>query len=270
MLSLGIYSWFGYSLPLEKRLEMIKQAGFNATCLWFGHEEKMVADGLADEMPGLVRGMGLVLDNIHAPFWDHYLLWSESQDAMAKIRKELETTLLFCGKHHIPNMVAHLASGANFPPPSPSGLQLIRDLVSQAENLGVTIAVENTKRPAYLEYIFSNIQSPNLGFCYDSSHDFLPEQSRGLELEKWGDLLVTTHLSDNYGVNDDHLLPGKGTIDWQAIERYFPKNSYKGVLMLEVDGPDASKGFTPEEFLQSGYQWLRRFEEMLANKPSGL
>ena len=74
MLPLGMFSWFGYSLPLEKRLEMIKQAGFDATCLWFGDEEEMVEDGLADRMPGLVRGMALYLDNVHAPFRNHHLL----------------------------------------------------------------------------------------------------------------------------------------------------------------------------------------------------
>lgn len=270
MFPLGINSWFGYSLPLEKCLEMIKKAGFDATCLWFGHEEKMVRDGRADQMPGLVRGMGLALDNIHAPYEHSNLLWSELPEENELIRQELITSLQFCSKHEIPIIVLHITKGAYPPPITKNGLRIIQDLVNQAEGLGITMALENTRHPAYLEYIFSNIQSPNLGFCYDSSHDFLPEQSRGRELAKWGDLLVTTHLADNNGINDDHLLPGKGTIDWQAVERYFPNNSYKGVLMLEVDGSDSSKGFTPEEFLQNGYQWLRQFGKRLANIPSGL
>ena len=104
----------------------------------------MVKEGLADEMPALVRDMGLILDNIHAPFWDHHLLWSGSQDMIEQIQKELEVTLLFCAKHHIPKVVAHLATGYKMPPSS-SGMQVIRNLVTSAENLGVIIAIENTE-----------------------------------------------------------------------------------------------------------------------------
>ncbi|HEX9975614.1 MAG TPA: sugar phosphate isomerase/epimerase [Dehalococcoidales bacterium] len=258
MLRLGVFAWFGYPLPLDKRLQTIKQVGFSTTCLWFGNEEQMVRDGHADEMPELVRNQGLQLDNIHAPPENSNLLWSDSKASRSKIQQELIRVLSFCVKHHIPQMVMHVARGENPPPVTHSGLQLIQGLLSQAENSGVIIALENTKRNDYLDFVFSNIQSPNLGFCYDSGHDFISGQLQGKLLEKWGSLLVATHLSDNFGIDDDHLLPGKGTIDWQAVEKHFPKGSYKGSLMLEVGGSDASNALAPEEFLQIGYQWLRQ------------
>jgi sugar phosphate isomerase/epimerase len=263
MRRLGIYSWFGYQMPLEQRLTMIKQAGFDTTCLWFGHEEEMVRDGQADKMPDLVRRIGLHLDNIHAPFWNHYLLWSESGETIKKIRQELTDTLKFCGGHQIAYMVAHFG-GRDFPPGNENGLKIIRELVQQAEDIGVTIAAENGEGGnKYLDYIFEQIHSKNLAFCYDSSHDNISSEFRGSALQKWGKYLVTTHLSDNLGVDDDHLLPGKGAIDWDTVLGNFPKEAYQGVLMLEVDGPDASKGLTPERFLQIGYEWLREFDKKL-------
>jgi sugar phosphate isomerase/epimerase len=260
---LGIFAWFGFTLPLKKRLQMIKQVGFTTTCLWFGPEEQMFRDNRADEMPGLVRDMGLELDNIHVPFENSNLIWSESETSRSIIHKELTTALLFCGKHRIPQMVMHLTSGENPPPYTQNGQKLISSIVSQAEDTGVTIALENVQRNDYLDFVFSNPQSPNLGFCYDSGHDFLSGQSRGSLLKKWGDRLTLTHFSDNLGITDDHLLPGKGSIDWEAIIAYFPKSTYKGTLMLEVDGTDAVKGFKPEEFLQIGYQWLDQFKNNL-------
>jgi sugar phosphate isomerase/epimerase len=162
-------------------------------------------------------------------------------------------------------MVMHLSAGNTPPPPNQNGLQLIRDLVRQAENLGVTIALENAEDYGnhYLEFVFSNIRSPNLGFCYDSSHDFIAREFRGRALEKWGSLLAATHFSDNHGINDDHLLPGRGSIDWHAVTHRFPKSSYKGTLMLEVDGPEANKGFTAEGFLNAAYLKARELDEML-------
>ncbi len=267
MLPLGIFCWFGFDLPLKKRLELIAAAGFNATCLWFDNEEPMVRNGQADAMPGLVRQCGLLLDNIHAPFWRSNYLWSGIKSEQSAIREALSNSLLFCGKHQIPNMVVHLSAGKTPPPPNQNGLQVINELVRQAEDLGVTIALENAENFGnhYLDFVFSYIRSPNLGFCYDSSHDAIAREFRGQALEKWGSLLAVTHFSDNFGVNDDHLLPGRGSIDWQAVMRQFPKTSFKGTLMLEVDGPEANKGFTVESFLNTAYQKARELAAMLEN-----
>jgi sugar phosphate isomerase/epimerase len=265
VLQLGISSWFGYDLPLEKRLQMIVKAGFSATCLWFGEEEEMVRDGCADRIPVLVREQGLTLDNVHAAFRYCNLLWSESQKEKALFRQECSTALLFCAKHHIPNVVVHICLGTNPPPQTGGGISVIHDLVSQAEGSGVTIALENTLRPDYLEPIFSGIKSPNLGFCYDCSHDFLLGQSKGAILKKWGSLLVATHISDARGARDDHLQLGEGTIDWSTFVEAFPHNTYKGVLQLEI-GKHAAN-LAPETFLQTAYEKTLQLAEMLDKKP---
>jgi len=256
MLPLGIYGWFGYELPLEKRLKLIAEAGFTTTCIWFGHEEEMISDGRADEMPVLVHDAGLILENIHAPFWHSNYLWSESKNDQTKIRQELSNALSFCGKHHIPIMVMHLTAGDTPPPTNRKGLVLIHDLIKMAEDQNVIIALENNEDYGnhHLDFVFTNIRSPSLGFCYDSSHDAIAKEFRGRALEKWGPLLVATHFSDNNGINDDHLLPGRGSIDWHKVMKQFPKGSYKGTIMLEVDGPEANKGFTAEDFLKYAYQ----------------
>jgi sugar phosphate isomerase/epimerase len=256
MLPLGIYSWFGYKLPLEKRLKLIAEAGFTTTCLWFGHEEEMVQNGRADEMPAIVRDTGLILENIHAPFWHSNNLWAESKTDQSVIRQELTDTLSFCGKHQIPIMVMHLSAGKSPPPPNQNGLKLIRDLIKIAKDQNVIIAMENSEHHGniYLEYVFDNIKSFHLGFCYDSSHDAIAEVFRHKALEKWGHLLTETHFSDNYGVNDDHLLPGTGSINWQDVMKQFPSKGYRGTIMLEVNGPEAHTGFTPEDFLKIAYQ----------------
>jgi len=264
MLPLGIFSYYRFDIPHAKSFELIAKAGFSATCLWFGDEDPMIHAGQADEIPGLARKCGLACDNIHASFWHSNYLWSEQKSEQSVISEELSNALLFCAKHQIPNMVMHLSVGKTPPPPNQSGLQLIGKMVKQAENLGVTIATENTGRydSQYLDFVFSNIHSPNLGFCYDSSHDAIAEEFRGQALGKWGSLLATTHFSDNHGINDDHLLPGYGNIDWHNIMQKFPKN-YKGTLMLEVDGPEANKGFTPEGFLSTAYLKARELADMV-------
>jgi formylglycine-generating enzyme required for sulfatase activity len=40
---LGLFSWFGYRLPLEQRLALAAGAGFDTVSLWLGKEEELVA-----------------------------------------------------------------------------------------------------------------------------------------------------------------------------------------------------------------------------------
>jgi sugar phosphate isomerase/epimerase len=46
--------------------------------------------------------------------------------------------------------------------------------------------------------------------------------------------LITTHLHDNRGRADDHLVPGKGVIDWDAATLAFQKVGYDGAWMFEL------------------------------------
>ncbi len=266
MLPLGIFSWFGLDLPLENRLNLIKKAGFSTTCLWYGAEEDMVRNNQADFMPKLVRERGIKIDNIHVPYNNTNYIWSEANDKREVIWRELSDGIIYCSKHDIPIMVMHPVKGQAPPPPSKDGLEFFRQLVKKAENQNITIALENV--PAgneHLEYLFQQIPSPNLGFCYDSSHDNIATAFKRQALEKWGMRLATVHISDNMGKNDDHLVPGQGNIDWTTVISHIPK-SYIGALLLELDNPKALKGFKPLEFLISAYVQMQKLSEMLGKE----
>jgi sugar phosphate isomerase/epimerase len=129
------------------------------------------------------------------------------------------------------------------------GLRAICELVARAEQLGIIVAVENTRSPLHSDFVLSGIASPHLGLCYDSSHDFISGHSPCALLKKWGNRLVTTHLSDNEGTTDDHYIPGDGRIDWKAVQAAFPSTQYSSALLLEVV-PRASDGMTPQEFVR--------------------
>jgi sugar phosphate isomerase/epimerase len=266
MLPLGMFSWFGIDLPLESRLNLIKKAGFSTTCLWYGEEEDMVRNNQADLMPRLVQERGLKIDNIHVPYKNANYIWSEANNKREIIWRELTEEIIFCSKHNIPIIVMHPAKGQTPPPPNKYGLQFFRELVKTAENRNITIALENL--PAgneCLEYLFSQIPSPNLGFCYDSSHDNIAATFKWQALQKWGERLATAHISDNLGKKDDHFIPGQGNIDWTAVMSRIPKG-YIGALLLELDNPKALKGIKPGEFLISAYVQIKKLEEMLGKE----
>jgi sugar phosphate isomerase/epimerase len=46
--------------------------------------------------------------------------------------------------------------------------------------------------------------------------------------------ILTTHLHDNRGSRDEHLIPGDGTIDWEGVLLAFQKVGYEGTWMFEL------------------------------------
>jgi sugar phosphate isomerase/epimerase len=118
-------------------------------------------------------------------------------------------------------------------------LSSLEVLVPFAEKLGITIAIENIWFPTNtvdkLLDAISKFPSPALGICYDSGHANLMKMDRGFAecnplsawenhlpvewdseiLEKLLPFVTTCHIHDNNGQRDEHLLPGKGNIDWQ-------------------------------------------------------
>ena len=118
-------------------------------------------------------------------------------------------------------------------------------LLPVAEKTGVTIALENVWSPPctadMLVRIMKHFDSPWLGLCYDSGHAFIFDQGRkcpekscvpvswrcpvgeipwdGMMLEEMQPWIVNCHLHDNNGFSDQHLLPGKGLIDWDKVVR---------------------------------------------------
>ncbi|MFZ7119943.1 MAG: sugar phosphate isomerase/epimerase family protein [Eubacteriaceae bacterium] len=211
-----IFSWFGFVMPLQERLTLIKKNNFDATCLWW--EDEYYPESIpVDDMPVMVRKAGLDLDNIHCPYSDVNYLWSIDK---RELEKTMQTYLKYvdsCNYHRIPVMVMH-ATNKNFVNKNLTiGISAFKELVKYAENKNVKIAIENTRDFEIIDTLLTNIESSHFGLCYDSSHDWIAEQSRGDLVKKWKHRLFATHLSDNDMIDDKHWIPGDGMVIWENI-----------------------------------------------------
>lgn len=247
----GIFSWFGFVMPLHKRLELIKNAGFDAVTIWW-EDEQGNPKIKKEEMPKLVRNAGLVLENIHVPYNNSNDFWSESDIQRNKLVEKHIEWLYECASFDIPMMVIHVSEGENPPGPNLRGIKAIEKLVDIAEELNIKIAVENTRDLVHIPVILNEIKSDVLGFCFDSSHAHLKGIISGL-LTNFSDRLFATHISDNDGIHDRHWLPKNGEIDWGKIKRLFPQN-YSGFLTLEVYPTKQEQKNGPKEFIRKAYK----------------
>jgi len=260
----GMFSWFGYPMPFEERLVLIKEAGFSSTGFWLGPEEDIVAKGKIDLLPDLIRSRGLFLEYVHAPDIGCNDVWSKSVDKCEEWIHTYRSYIDLCKRHFIPFLVIHVSQSKGKQPgdPTKEGLVVLAELVKAAEDSGIKIAVENTMKPALLDIIFTGIQSDYFGFCYDTSHDFLYSLRPGELLERWGHRLMVTHLGDNDGVVDRHWLPGLGILDWKEIARWLPMKTFQGSLTLEVFSKDQEKE-SASDFMASAYQSIQWFQSLL-------
>ena len=96
-----------------------------------------------------------------------------------------------------------------------------------------------------------------VGICWDTGHANLArlDQTRGLHAV--GSRLIALHLNDNCGdKNDEHLLPGIGTVDWQAVIQALVDIDYQGDLTYETGrvGKLALAGAMQESLLRATYE----------------
>ena len=107
-----------------------------------------------------------------------------------------------------------------------------------ASRYGVRLAIEvipnELSTPsALVEVIESDIDATGLGICMDVGHARMMGDVVDA-IETCSGHVITTHLHDNRGRTDDHLVPGKGVIDWDATTVAFQKVGYDGVWMFEL------------------------------------
>ena len=106
----------------------------------------------------------------------------------------------------------------------------------------VSFAIENTPRgytrePTRLVELMTDLGAPNVGVVIDTGHrNIVGDPVEALRVI--GEHLITLHLHDNHGEQDEHLLPGLGTVDWNGVVGALSEIEYPGVFMYELSRPE--------------------------------
>jgi sugar phosphate isomerase/epimerase len=117
--------------------------------------------------------------------------------------------------------------------------QSIRQLYAASEEYGVTVAIENLpekygflmKTPEDFHRLYKETNLP-IGIVLDVGHANLEAQVEPF-LKKLPEKIVHIHVSDNVGINDQHLGIGYGAIDWQWFADALKKISYRQIVVTE-------------------------------------
>jgi sugar phosphate isomerase/epimerase len=131
-----------------------------------------------------------------------------------------------------------------------------------ASPLGVHLALEvipNRLSTAeqLVRMIEDDLELPDLGVCLDFGHAHLAGDLLDA-IETLSGHVLTTHVHDNRGRTDDHLLPFEGTIAWDAALMALQKIGYEGVLMFEL-----AAAAEPRLALERAEQVRERLQRMM-------
>jgi sugar phosphate isomerase/epimerase len=138
-------------------------------------------------------------------------------------------------------MVLHVATARDESDPRrwDAAFTSLEHLVLFARQRGVTIALENTPgemaTPSNLRHFLEDTRLPGLRLCFDAGHAHM-ETGALQAIETMRGLAVTTHLHDNHGEKDEHLLPFEGTIEWDNLMHAIPSDLPCVIELREQSG----------------------------------
>jgi len=176
----------------------------------------------------------LSIASVHGPIFsfDRFSLDEESE----RLRRYARAAVLLGSRALVVHPVLH----ANLHVCTVARQAMDRDIAlasALSEDLTGTccrLAIENVPHNswAYLRELFKNLPS-SAGMCFDTGHyQVRPEWSIGAAVEYFGDRVACWHLSDNEGLCDAHLPPGRGTFDWPAWKLASEQNQAPRVIEL--------------------------------------
>jgi len=143
-----------------------------------------------------------------------------------------------------------------------SSLDTWRPLVKEAEDQGLTLAIENIyeETPAPLVALLEEIGSPRFRFCLDTGHHHIFSK---VPLPSWlqtlGKYLSEIHLHDNHGEMDEHLPIGEGGFDFDQLFALLSQFRLNPVYTLEPH---------QEDHLFRGLQAVKKYVSTKSQAPN--
>jgi sugar phosphate isomerase/epimerase len=218
---------------------------------------------------------GLALHGIHAPIvesmaagdqWGAPISIGVSDNARRQAAvKEMDAALNIARQIETNVFVVHLGTptvqgGENN---RTAAFRSVEDICKLADPVGVRVSLEVIPNPlsdatSLVTMIERDLEGLRAGICLDFGHAFLMGDVPDT-IETVAEHLTTTHVHDNNGKKDDHLVPFDGRINWSVALMTMQKVGYDGTWLMEL-----ARTGEPEEILKKAQGARGRFEKLLA------
>ena len=233
--------WASYDTRFAEQMEYLKQAGW--TTLDFDDFLKI----RAGEMPRPAKPVFITFDDGYVsnytmglPVFKRLRLKATiyvSPEPNEYTRKQVEGVDGFMTPQQLREMTE---AGA-----APEAIHAVRVerlgvLCDHVRDAGLSICLENVPNCPEVDDLLAIITAvgrDNLGICLDTGHLNMASGDQVGFIRGAGAYLRATHLADNEGLKDQHLMPyERGTVDWPAVMGALGAIGYRGLANLETPG----------------------------------
>lgn len=260
-LAVAASTWTFRQYPLLKALDVIHLLGITEVELW---AEGVHLDPRADlpdleEVASALDRLGLWATGMHGPFRGLDLTVADEAQRQTNI-DVLKRTLDVAAALDCATVVVHVdgAGEARFAGVGAEavrraalsrGADALEQLCDYGNELGLTVLIENQPDGTgtrigsgvdELVQLIETVDAPNLGICFDIAHAVVSTGDWESEWKTAKRYIMSVHMSDTHGTDDDHLPLGAGAIDWERFVQVIEESDVDPDLVLEVAGGETA------------------------------
>ncbi|MBR6787804.1 MAG: TIM barrel protein [Clostridia bacterium] len=246
MQALGLYRVKNDQLSISEILHLIKKTGFDFIA---ASSPAQLEDNAPNGFMQTAKRLNLPIDNVHLSGPRTSTIWypgSEGDQIVERYCREIDISL----NAGVRQGVVHVTWGLETPPLNDLGVERLKRIIAHAEKTGFVIGFENSVSLPHYEAVFDHIQSEAVRFTFDSGH--WNEFCRETDIyRRYNELMTITHLNDNDGVHDMHVIPFDGCCDFKLLAPHLKRMDR---LTFEVSGLGTRRYPQEEKVLHENMQ----------------
>ena len=241
------------AIPMGESIRACAKAGFKNLDFGFAElaffSERFRSEAWQAEMEEyktLAEELGIRFVQGHGSIFDFGKKDGSYEERFELLHKSIKGAAML----DIPWLVVHpstfVEEGKKLEATHEKNVAFFKELSSYCENYGVGIAIENmwgkTKdgvpryaiRAEELLELIEDVGKKNVEACWDVEHASVEKLDQGGSIIKLGKHIKVTHISDETGADNIHILPFTGNVHWEEILDAFARIDYEGTLSLEI------------------------------------
>ena len=222
----------------KESLALLKEAGFDGVDFALEKLPYMFSDDeelkrYCFDVADYAASIGMEITFGHLPFYGALPIPKKDPGAPAVLHRDLLFAIKAAGYLGMKRAVIHPIGSYNDENTPENrerrrieNIEFIGRYVDLAEKGGFKLAIENMRSPkeaeekhfysAYAEDLVELCDALGQEICWDFGHAHTTGVDQQKSLELIGKRLTVTHINDNHGGEDEHLLPYFGTANWES------------------------------------------------------
>lgn len=263
---------FESGYPAELAIERFAKAGFDGLDMGLDYQvdegSPFLGDSYLDWAKMLRKKadeLGIAYTHAHAPY---------EADSFDLAVRSIEVSAVLGANYLVIHPIAHNENGKAIRSRHKFlkiNLEAYKKLISKAEECGVTIVAENllwgaASKPKVIAEVVRRMNSGRFGWCFDTGHSFCTGRKFS-ELRDCAAAPLSLHIHDNDGNADQHLLPGKGKINWDEFISILGETGYIGDCVMEshsecLNSPDEERDKKLAEIVEKAREIKKKMEKL--------